>query len=353
LNPLVDRFSRAYRATLADVADDVGLSSSTVSRALDPGRSLMVNVETRARIVEAAERLGYRPHLQARSLMTGRTQTIAVIAADLGNTAVTPILHGVASRVAVEGIVPIIAETNDDSSVLAELIDHMLSRRVDAIIMLAARRQDAQVIESAGRIVPMVLALRPLLDVSVPVVTDDDRRGGALVAEHFADLGHTIVGQLLGPSEVMNFPLRGQGFSAVVKRRRLRQLSIRDEAAQPTFDEGSRLMNGLLDTAAELPTAVFAHNDAMAIGAIAAIRERGIRIPEDISVAGYNDVAFAEFLAPSLTTVRYPSWEVGHAAAEVVLRLLAGEEDVQSVSFDPVLIPRGSTGPHQPRAPMS
>jgi DNA-binding LacI/PurR family transcriptional regulator len=276
--------------------------------------------------------------------MTGRTQTIAVIAADLGNTAVTPILHGVASRVAVEGIVPIIAETNDDSSVLAELIDHMLSRRVDGIVMLAARRQDAQVIESAGRIVPMVLAFRPLLDVSVPVVTHGDRRGGELVAGHFADLGHTLVAQLLGPSEVMDFPLRSQGFSAVVKRRGLRQLSIRDEAAQPVFDEGSRLISRLLDTAEELPTAVFAHNDAMAIGAIAAIRERGMRIPEDISVAGYNDVEFAEFLAPSLTTVRYPGWEVGHTAAEVVLRLLAGEEDVQSVSFDPVLIPRGSTG---------
>ena len=338
------RTQTRFGPTLADIADDVGLSSSTVSRALDPRRSLMVNTKTRELITEAAQRLGYRPHLPARSLMTGRTQTIVVIAPDLGNPWVTPILHGVASRVVVEGIVPIIAETNNDSHVLAELINHMLARGVDAIIVLASQRQDADVIEAAGRLVPTVVAARNLLGVSVPVVTHDDRRGGGMVAEHFADLGHKLVAQLLGPSAVVNFLLRNEGFSAVLKRRRLRQLSMRDEALQPTLEEGSRLMSKLLDTASEVPTAVFAHNDAMAIGAIAAIRERGLRIPEDISVSGYNDMPLTEFLAPSLTTVHYPSWEVGHAAAEVALRLLAGEQDVPSVCLDPTFIPRGSTG---------
>lgn len=304
----------------------------------------MVNVKTQKRIAEAAERLGYRPHLQARSLMTGRTQTIVVIAADLGNPWVTPILHGVASRVAMDGIVPIIAETNNDSKVLAELIDHMLSRGVDAIIVLAAQRQDAEVIDAAGRVVPTVVAARTLLDVSVPVVTHDDRLGGEMVAEHFADLGHKLVAQLLGPSDVINFLLRNEGFSKVSKRRRLRQLSLRDEAVQPTLDEGCRLMTKLLDTAAEMPTAVFAHNDAMAIGAMAAIRARGLRIPEDISVSGYNNMPLTEFISPSLTTVHYPSWEVGDAAAGVALRLLAGEQGVQSVCLNPTFIPRGSTG---------
>jgi LacI family transcriptional regulator len=303
----------------------------------------MVNTKTRELIAEAAERLGYRPHLPARSLMTGRTQTIVVIAADLGNPWVTPILHGVASRVVVDGIVPIIAETNNDSVVLAELINHMLARGVDAIIILAAQRQDADVIESAGRIIPTVVAARTLLGVSVPVVTHDDRGGGEMVAEHFADLGHKLVAQLLGPGEVVNFVLRSEGFSAVLKRRRLRQVLIRDEAKQPTLEEGSRLMTKLLDTMSELPTAVFAHNDAMAVGAMAAIRQHGLRVPEDISVAGYNNMPLTEFLAPSLTTVHYPGWEVGHAAAEVALRLLAGEQEVESVCLDPTFIPRGSS----------
>lgn len=333
------------RATLADVAADLGISPSTVSRALDPRHHSMVNSGTREQIVAAAERLGYRPDLQARSLMTGRTQTIVVIAADLGNPTVTPVLHGVASRVSVEGIVPIIAETNDDSSVLVELVDHMLSRRVDAMIVLGAKRQDADLIESASRIVPVVVATRPLLDVSVPVIMVDDRRGGELVAEHFAALGHRLVAQLAGPSEVMNFPLRDEGFTAMARRKRLRQVSIRDEAEVPTFEEGHRLMNEILDSDVERPTAIFAHNDPMAVGAMSVLRERGVRIPDDISIAGYNDMALTDFLAPPLTTVRYPSWEVGHAAADAVVRMLAGEKDVKSVCLEPSFVPRKSTAP--------
>ncbi len=331
------------RATLADVAADLGLNASTVSRALDPSRHSMVSSSTRERVVSAAGRLGYRPDLRARSLMTGRTQTIVVIAANLGNTTVTPVLHGVASRVAVEGIVPIIAETNDDSAVLLELIDHMLSRRVDAIIVMGARRQDAAAIESAARLVPVVVTFRPLLDVAVPVIMVDDRKGGALVAAHFASLGHQLVAQLPGPSDVMNFLLRDEGFSATAKETGLDVVVTPDEAEVPTFEEGQRLMRELLDSDDRKPTAIFAHNDPMAIGAMSVLDERGIKIPADLSIAGYNDMPFTAFLACPLTTVRYPGWEVGHAAADAVIRMLAGEGKVASVCVDPEFVPRAST----------
>ncbi|NNC41666.1 MAG: LacI family DNA-binding transcriptional regulator [Acidimicrobiia bacterium] len=342
---LEDSFGVVRRATLADVARDLKISPSTVSRALDPNRSTMVNKATREKIIESAERLGYRPDIQARSLMTGRTQTIVVIAADLGNRWLTPILHGVASRVSVEGIVPIIAETNDDSRVLDDLIDHMLSRRVDAMIVVGARRGDGPSIERAARMVPMVVAARPLQDISVPVVTHDDRRGGEMIGQHFADLGHRVVAQLLGPGAVLNFPLRNEGFTSAIESAGLRQLPAIDEALRPTYDEGARLMHRLLDVSSDVPTAVFAHNDPMAIGAMSVIRERGLRIPEDISIAGYNDMPLTSLINPGLTTVRYPGWEVGHAAAEVALRLFAGEEAVESVSLNPVFKPRGSTAP--------
>ncbi len=293
--------------------------------------------------MEAAGRLGYRPDVQARSLMTGRTQTIAVIAADLGNTWVTPIVHGIASRVSVEGIVPIIAETNDDSAVLANLIDHMLSRRVDGMIILAARLPDAAVISSAARIVPLVVAARGLPAVDVPSVTVDDRLGGEVVAEHFADLGHQVVAQLMGPPDVSNFSLRREGFSAAAKRRGLRELPILGEAALPTQEEGRRLMHQLLTDATGRPTAVFAQNDPMAVGAIVALRELGFAVPDDISIAGSNDMPLTEVLTPGLTTVRYPGWEVGHAAAAVAIRLLDRAEHVDSVILDPVLVPRAST----------
>jgi LacI family transcriptional regulator len=331
------------RATLADVAADLGLNASTVSRALDPSRNSMVSATTRERIIAAAERLGYRPDIQARSLMTGRTQTIVAIAANLGNPTITPVLHGVASRSAIEGIVPIIAETNDDSEVFVDLVDHMLSRRVDAIIVMGARRRDTEAIESAARLVPVVVAFRPLLGVSVPVVMVDDRKGAELVAAHFADLGHEAVTQLPGPSDVMNFMLRDEGFTSVVTERGLDLLPAPGQAEVPTFEEGRRLMRELLESGNPMPTAVFAHNDLMAIGAMSVLEERGIKVPDDISIAGYNDMALTAFLACPLTTVRYPGWDVGHAAADTAIRMLAGEENVASVCVEPVFVPRAST----------
>lgn len=341
-----DRRARRNDATLADVAADVGLHPSTVSRALDPAKASMVKEPTRKRIIEAAERVGYRPHLAARSLMTGKTSTIAVIAADISNMWVTPIIHGIASRVSVEGIVPIIAETDDDSRILGDLIDHMLARRVDAIVVLAARRSDSEVIESAGRIVPTVVAARPLLDVSVPVVRSNAQLGGRLVAEHLADLGHRRVAQLRGPNDVLNFPLRDEGFSVASQERGLDLIRLDLEADFPRFDDGARLATALLDEYGDdPPTAIFAHNDLMAVGALSVLRERGLAVPGDISIAGYNGMPLTDQLTPSLTTVRFPGWEVGHEAADVALRLAGGEDDVSNVELDPELIPRASTAP--------
>jgi LacI family transcriptional regulator len=336
-------------ATLADVAAAVGLHPSTVSRALDPRRASMVKEPTRKRIIEAAEKVGYRPHMAARSLMTGKTATVAIIAADLGNAWVTPIIHGIASRMSVEGILPIIAETQDDSRVLPEVLDHMLARRVDAIIILAARRQDAPIIEAAGRIVPTVVAARALEGVSVPVVGSDSLMGGRLVAEHFAHLGHRRVTQLRGPSEVLEFPLRDQGFATAAQRLGLEEIRVGPEAEFPRLQDGQRLARLLIaEHGHDMPTAIFAHNDLMAIGALSVLRDTGFRVPEDVSVAGYNGTPLTGHLTPGLTTVRHPGWEVGHQAAEVALRLMAAEEGVTSVDLEPTLVVRGSTGPpHQ------
>jgi LacI family transcriptional regulator len=327
--------------TLIDVAREAGVHASTVSRALDPTKAHRVRETTRDQIHEVADRLGYRPHLIARGLQSGRTSTIGFIAADLGNTFVTPIIHGLTGSIADAGMLPVIAETEDDHARFAAILDHMLSRRVDGIVAAAARAGDREILESAARIVPVILAARPLEGSSLPQVVHDDHKGGRMVAEHLGDLGHRTVVQLPGPPDVANFPRRANGFSEHARQIGMEELSVPGVARMPTAAEGRRLMEGLLDQGSA-PTAVFAHNDWMALGALAGIRAHGLDVPENISLVGYNDLPTVGFVTPPLTTLRYPSLEIGRAAGDLMTELLGGGEPDRH-NLEPELIVRSST----------
>lgn len=327
--------------TLIDVARAVGVHPSTVSRALDPDRRGMVRESTRRTILETASELGYRPHMGARSLQSGRTATVGIIAADLGNTFVTPIIHGVAAALEAASFLPLIAETQDDSERFSLIVDHMLSRRVDAMVVVASRDGDQTMLESAAKLVPIVVAGRPLEGSNLPHVIHDDRLGGEMVAEHLADLGHHRVAQLLGPVDVANFPRRTIGFRAVCERESLDEITTGLAAMGPTIDEGHRLMEAMLH-AGDTPTAVFAQNDLMALGAMTVLARAGLKVPDDVSLVGYNDLPTVGHLHPALTTIRYPSRKVGLHAGQMALELLEGARP-PDVNMAPELIVRDST----------
>jgi len=331
--------------TLDDVAREVGVHPSTVSRALNPNRAQLVNPETRKAVEEAARRLGYRPHMIARGLQSGRTATIGVIAADLGNPFVTPIIHGITASLEVGEIMPVIAETQDEHERFARILDHMLSRRVDAVISLATRAGDRQILEDAARIAPVVVAARPLPGSDLPQVVHDDAAGATLAAEHLHELGHRRVAQLRGPLDVANFSHRAEAFSAACEQLGMTEIEVAEVAAVPTIAEGRRLTEALLELGEEQPpTAIFAHNDLMAMGALAALRDAGLRVPEDVSLIGYNDLPLMDVVTPALTTIYYPSREIGLAAGELVIEILAGEEP-ENICLQPSLVVRDSTRP--------
>ena len=330
--------------TLLDVAREAGVHVSTVSRALDPARRSRVKDATRIHIEAVAGKLGYRPDLVARGLKSGRTAAIGVIVADLGNTFITPVIHGITAAVETAGMMPMIAETEDDHDRFSNILDHMLSRRVDAMVVTSARSADRGILDSAGRFVPIVIAGRPLDGTKLPEVIVDEFAGGRLVAEHFVGLGHQRVAQLRGPADVANFPRRESGFSAVCQEAEIEELRIDEVAELPVIEEGRRLMQALLRHDGPLPTAIFAHNDLMALGALSLLRERHIEVPVDLSLAGYNNLPTVEHISPGLTTVNYPSMEVGRLAGEMILSLLAGES-VDDVMLQPELVVRKSTQP--------
>ena len=328
--------------TLNDVARAAGFHISTVSRALDPTKHSRVKAETRQRIMQVASELGYRPDLVARSLQSGRTGTVGVVLADLGNTFVTPLVHGIAASLESARALPTIAETQDDHARMLNILDHMLSRRVDGIVAVAARSADQQALEAAAKVVPVVLASRPLENTDLVMVTHDDEEGGRLVAEHLYQLGHRTVAQLCGPDDVLNFPRRALGFRGVVTERGLDEVTVGDCAERPAADEGARLMELLLDDSSHLPTAVFAHNDLMALGALSVLRQRSLRVPEDISLVGFNDLPLVGHLTPPLSTVRLRPLELGKLAGDMIVRMLAGENPA-NVTLGVSLIRRGSS----------
>lgn len=328
--------------TLLDVAREAGVHVSTVSRALDPAHHSRVKEVTRQHIEAVADRLGYRPDMVARGLKSGRTATVGVIVADLGNTFITPVIHALTAAVESAGMMPMIAETEDDHDRFANILDHMLSRRVDAMIVMSARSADRQVLESAGRILPIVVAGRPLDGTTLPEVVVDEYAGGRLIAEHFAESGHSLVAQLRGPLDVANFPRRDAGFTAACHEHGLEQVLVPETATLPVIAEGRRIMEALISTTNNRPTAIFAHNDLMALGALSRLREEGIRVPDDLSLAGYNDLPMVGHISPSLTTVNYPGKDVGRLAGEMILRLLGGEQ-VESCTLKPELVVREST----------
>lgn len=328
--------------TLDDVAREVGVHPSTVSRALNPDKSVMVNPETRRAVEEAARRLGYRPHMVARGLQSGRTATVGVIAADLGNPFVTPIIHGITAALEVAEMMPVVAETQDEHARFARILDHMLSRRVDAIVAVATRAGDRRILEDASRIAPVVIAARPLPGSTLPQATHDDAAGARMAARHLHGLGHRRVVQLRGPLDVANFEYRAAAFTESARHLGMTEIDLPEIGARPIFDEGRRLTEALLNRGGEPPTAVFAHNDLMALGALAALKEAGKAVPEDVSLIGYNDLPMMDLVAPPLTTVRYPSQEIGAAAGELVIEVLAGLNPV-NVCLEPALVVRAST----------
>lgn len=337
--------TRPKAVTLKDVARVARVHAATVSRALDPERQHLVNKATRERVQVVAAELGYQLNSFARSLRKGSSGLVGVVVADVANPFLPPILRGIEHEVRSEGLLLLIAETHDDSITLGEILDHFASRRVDALILCASHQGDLSKVRTAAEGMPVVLAVRSLDGSDLPTVTHDDFLGGQLAARHLVDLGHRGVAQLRGPQDVSSFSGRAAGFEAVMATTSARDVSVFGAADTPTTAEGFRLTTELFERGTDGPTAVFAHNDLMAVGALDAIKKQGLRCPEDVSIVGYNDAPMTDHITPALTSIRLPSLELGQRAARLALARVRGEGLASTIEkLPPTLVARASSG---------
>jgi LacI family transcriptional regulator len=337
------------QVTLRDVAERAGVHMSTVSRALNPEQSNRIADATVARVRTAAAELGYTPDLVAAGLKRGRTKSVGVVVADLDNPYNGLLIRGLSAVLEEHGFVALVAESVEDPARLERILRHLAGRRVDAIVTTAAQLSNAELLERvASPSMPVVLGVRNIPGSGLPAVLHDDHHGAALAAEHLYEHGHRTVAQLLGPLGIDTFVRRRDGFRSVIsKHPDMLDVTIDASASKPTLGEGRRLMELTLGQHQGMrPTAVFAHNDLMAVGALEAIKEAGLECPRDISVIGYNDVPLGSALSPPLTTIRLPSLEVGKQIGETVLTLIADPgADVGVVRLPAELVLRASTAP--------
>jgi LacI family transcriptional regulator len=341
---------RARSVTLKDVAKVAGVHVSTASRALDPTKSRRISPGTIARVTRAAEQLGYTPDVIAKGLKRGTTMMVGVVLPDLSNPIWATLIRGIGQQVESRGLVTVVTETLEDHDRLERALNSLSARRVDAVIVAAARNTDRYLLaEFARRFPAFVLAIRNVGSSGLPHITQDDRHGGELAAEHLIELGHKVVAQLRGPIDIELFEERNEGFRRAAGAGGMVEVTTGESADEVTLAEGRRLMKRTLDqNPANPPTAVFAHADVMAIGAIEELEARGLRCPGDISIVGYDDAPLVSHVSPPLSTVRIPGDEIGRLAGEAVLKLIDSPSEPYAVSIPAELIVRDSTAAPQP-----
>jgi LacI family transcriptional regulator len=335
------------RLSMVELGRRLGVDRSTVSRALNPEKAHLVSIETRDRIQKEAALAGYTLDVTAQALRRGRSQTIGILVPDLANetfiNVIRQIVRGVASiGDRIGSTTPLIAECMDRPDETRRLLQTFRHRRVDAIVALSATELDVDALREAAADVPVILAIRSVAGAIFPSALCDDEFGGAIVAEYFASRGHKVVCQIRGPLASATFKNRAAGFSRVCGARGVAESPLGIEARRPTTADAKDALSVIL-AAPERPTAVFAHNDALALGLMEAMRERGLHCPDDLAIVGFNNIELGGVLATPLTTVDYPVKEVGDHAAHLLRTLIADPSAPwETKTFKPALIVRAS-----------
>jgi len=320
----------ATQPTMSDVARLAGVDSSTVSRALNARTAAMLRPETVARVKAASAELGYRPNVLARGLRTQRTHTIGLLLPDVTNPFFPPIIRGIEDVFAPAGYVLLIANTDNVVEREDQGLDSLVARQVDGM-MLATSHLD--VATDAARLggIPVMLVNRRDRSSVVPSVVPDDAIGVRLVVEHLHALGHREIALVSGPLNTSTGRDRRDTFVEVAGALGL-PTDMVVHADLYDLPSGRRATERILDAHGERPTAIFASNDLLAVGALTALRARGLRVPEDLSLVGYNDMPLVDLLDPALTTVHVDQYEMGRQAAIVMLGLLGSPPDADDAS---------------------
>jgi LacI family transcriptional regulator len=330
--------------TLADIARELGVSKMTVSRAINNHPE--INGETRARVLEVARRLNYQPNHHARALATNRSYLFGVVVPDLMHSYFAELLRGIESVVRPAGFQIVICNTEEDAArevSEVEALRHRMDGLIIASALLPTATQDyRRMIKEGAKI---VLIDRELADLRCPSVTTDNVKVGQLATQHLIELGHRRIGHLHGTQSTVATD-RLAGYRQTLEKNRLRYEPKIVRECGFLEEQGYEAMRTWI-VSGDFPRAIFAANDPIAIGALRALEENGLRAGQDVALVGAGNIRHGDMLRTPLTTVSWSRAEMGQAAATILLSLLNDEtrpgKSKQRVIITPELIVRQSS----------
>ncbi len=329
-------------ATIYDIARIVGVSTATVSRALN--NKGYVREEVRQRIWEVAEELNYVPNSTARSLINKRSQIVSLIIPDISNPFFALVARGVEDVTRHFGYSLLICNTDGSTFREKQYVQIAREKQADGIIFISCQVSNNYLQELTSNL-PVVVADRSVEDLSVDMVLNDNVEGSREAVRHLVRLGHQAIATIRGPQETQTGIDRYIGYEKVLKESGLEVVPdyVRDGdfKEQSGYYEAQQLLK-----LPHPPTAIFAANDLMALGTLNALEQAGVRVPEDMALVGYDDIPIASRIKPGLTTVAQLKYELGQQAAERLMWRLSNPEEKlkpETVVLKPRLIIRESS----------
>lgn len=328
---------------MKDVAALAGVSIQTVSAVINNKQG--ISPATASRVKDAIQQLGYRPYSVARSLRTGQTHTIALIVTDINNPSFSTIASAAEDIAHGFGYNLVLFNTHDDPEREASYVRTVSDRWIDGVIFVATGDRSISLESLLLAKIPAVVIDRIPMGYSGASVTLDNFKAGFMAAEHLIGLEHKRLAHICGPLQLHLARERLAGFKDCINKANLPWADLNSLEGNWSCSSGYEAMKQILNKA-EVPTAVFAGNDRMAIGAIQAITETGLKVPEDISVMGLDDIETAAFHSPALTTIRQSFPEMASRCVHLLMEILDGKEPSQlQIVIEPSLIERKSTAP--------
>jgi LacI family transcriptional regulator len=326
--------------TISEVAKEANVSRATVSHVINNTR--FVSEETRQRVEQAINELGYRPNVLARSLRLGETLTLGLILPDSSNTFFAEIGRSIENAAFESGYNVIFCNSDEDPEKESLYIDVLTEKQVDGIILVPTCIH-CDAIRSLKKLqVPVVLVDRELSDLALDTVIVDNLMGGLKATKYLISLGHQRIACISGPSSINPSAQRLQGYQQALKEADIQFDESLIRVGEFSAQSGWSLGNDLLSMA-EPPTAVFACNDMMAIGLLRSAHEKGIRVPNDLSLIGFDDIESVSFTNPPLTTIAQPKIEMSRKAVQFLIQRINNPQHDSQFEILPVsLVVRGS-----------